>query len=116
MSFPQIILLVGIAIMMSIGQVLLKITAGRISGASLLSADLFVDRYFLAAIVIYGAAALLWIVALRESELSRAHPFIIISFVITPLLAWGLLGESISWRYAFGLCLVLVGLAVISRS
>jgi len=116
MSLFQILLLVSVAIMMSIGQVLLKITAGRIQAQSVWSLRFLLDWYFILALVIYGAAAVFWIFALRNTELSRAHPFIIITFVFTPLLAWWFLGEQLSATYGIGLCLVCAGLAIIARA
>ncbi len=116
MSINQVLVLVSVAVLMSLGQLLLKIVANRIGTGSPWNLAVLFNWYFAAALAIYVLAAILWILALRYAELSRAHPFIVLSFVFTPLLAWSVLGENLTWNYGIGLGLICAGLAIIVRS
>lgn len=116
MSIGQVLLLVSVSILMSVGQLLLKMVANRIGSGSPWNPAVVLNFHFISALAIYVLAAVLWILALRNTELSRAHPFIVLSFIFTPLLAWSFLGEQLSWNYAVGLGLICTGLAIIARS
>ncbi|MEI7605781.1 MAG: EamA family transporter [Rhodospirillaceae bacterium] len=116
MRNQDVFLLIAITLMMSIGQVLLKITAGFFPVGARLDPLALINRYFIGALLVYGIAAILWIFALREMALSRAYPFIVLSFLFTPLLAWEFLGEPLSWSYAFGMGLICAGLLVVTHT
>jgi drug/metabolite transporter (DMT)-like permease len=91
------------------GQVLFKLTARSLqSGASLLTAAL--SPYLLCGIALYGAMTLTWIWLLTKLELSRAYPFMALSFVFVPLLSVLILGEHISPKYWLGIALIICGL------
>jgi len=68
-----------------------------------------------AAFVVSGLSMLFWISLLRHVPLSRAHPFMALSFFIVPLSSYLIFRESLSIGYAAGIALVLSGLVVIVR-
>lgn len=69
-----------------------------------------------ASFALYAAATLLWIHLLRQVDLSRAYPFMALSFVLVPLFSVLLYGERLSGPYLAGVALIVGGVAVIARS
>jgi drug/metabolite transporter (DMT)-like permease len=116
MTVSQAAMLCFIASLLSVGQVLLKLAADRIGPVTGWGLVTWLDPLLMGAIAIYLLTALLWILALRGIELSRGYPFIALSFVFTPLLAWRLLGEQLSWSYGVGLALLFAGIFIIARA
>ncbi|MBM7127483.1 EamA family transporter [Dyella flava] len=93
------------------GQVLFKLAAkSSQSSTSLLAALL--SPYLLIGIALYGTMTLAWIWLLTKLELSRAYPFMALSFVFVPLLCVLVLGEHISARYWIGMALIICGLLI----
>lgn len=115
MSPLTVVLLVLYAGGMSIGQVLFKFAADRSKGDATggFLAALLRDGYFLAAITIYAALTVLWVWILTRVPLSRAYPFVVLSFAFTPALASLIFGESIGLWYLVGLGLIVSGLAIL---
>lgn len=108
-------LLVLYAAGMSIGQVLFKLAANRTRGETargFLSA-LLRDGYFLSTIGIYAGLTVLWVWILTQVPLSRAYPFVVLSFAFTPALASLIFGEALGAWYLAGLGLVVSGLAIL---
>jgi len=118
LTFWQILLLSAYAAGMSGGQVLFKLAALRSAGAKsgigerLL--ELVFNPYFIAAVVLYAAYAILWVWILTFIPLSRAYPFIALAFALTPLLGGLLFGDPISLRLMAGIFFVLCGLFLVT--
>jgi len=72
------------------------------------------NAYFLAALVLYAAYALLWVWILSFTPLSRAYPFVALAFALTPLLGSVLFGDTISFRVIVGIFFVLCGLFLVT--
>jgi drug/metabolite transporter (DMT)-like permease len=114
----QILLLCGYAAGMSGGQLLFKLAALRAPeaaggiGERLLG--LVFNIYFVAAVVLYAAYAVLWVWILTFIPLSRAYPFIALAFALTPLLSGLLFGDLISVRLLAGVLLILCGLFLVT--
>ena len=113
----QIAVLAAYSIGMSAGQVLFKMAANRTSpdkplGELLL--DVVQNGYFLTALVLYAALAILWVWILSITPLSRAYPFVALAFVLTPLFGGWFFGEVISLRFLVGMALVLGGLFLVT--
>src|SRR3954468_8423012 len=114
----QVVVLTAYAVGMTIGQVLFKLAANRStlsphSTEELLTQLLF-NSYFVAAIVLYATFSVLWVWILSFSPLSRAYPFVALSFVLTPLAGTVLFNEAISHRFIVGLIFLLGGLFLIA--
>ena len=114
LTLSQILLLTAYAGGMSAGQLLFKMAANSYGTANVGTGErllvLFCNLYFLSALVLYAGFALLWVWILSFTPLSRAYPFVALAFVLTPLLAGSLFGETISPRLIIGLLLILGGL------
>lgn len=116
-AFPLPVLagLILTPLMISAGQVLFKLTSARTGApdaAGLLR--LLADPYLIAAFVIYGVGTIVWVYVLKSVPLSVAYSFMALTFCAVPLLAWLLLGETLSLRYAAGAALIMAGLLVVN--
>jgi len=68
----------------------------------------------ISAFVVAAIAALAWIGALTQLELSRAHPFIGLTFVSTSIASVLIFDESLTGPKVAGTVLVVVGVVVAS--
>lgn len=100
--------------MVSGGQLLFKQTANlwKANGAHLGPAAAAVG---FSALTLYGAATLLWIFLLRSIPLSRAYPYLALSFLLVPLASRWLFDERITPGMFVGLVLVAVGVVCATR-
>jgi len=106
------------------GQLMLKVgmtQVGRI-GAEQVSRPvetlvrIFTTPLILVALPLYGGAMILWLVAISRLDLSFAYPLLALAFVINPLLAQLLLGESIPWERWVGILVICIGVVIVSRT
>jgi undecaprenyl phosphate-alpha-L-ara4N flippase subunit ArnE len=103
-------LLIVVPVILAIGQVLFKLASSSFSAFSYGSFRLLaVNPYLLAALALYGGATVLWLYVLSRVKLGHAYPFIALTFVIVPILAHFILGETFGSRYVLGLMLVVLG-------
>ena len=96
------------------GQILFKIAStrmGALDGG--LALRLASDPVMIAALALYGAGTLVWVVTLRFVPLTLAYPFMALTFCAVPLFSALWLGETVDLRYALGVATILVGLGVI---
>ena len=97
------------------GQVLFKLTANSINGAGTVL-DRSVVSLSLASLLIYGMATLFWVFLLQTAPLSRAYPYMALSFVIVGLASWAYFQEPLSGLYIAGLTLVVLGIVMIAAA
>lgn len=100
---------------MSIGQILFKLAARQLEEQSLTSAfivNAWKNVYLLLALVLYGAATLLWVWVLRRVPLNVAYPFTALAFVVVPIASFLVLGEPMSERLIIGSALIVTGIFV----
>lgn len=109
MNSRDLSLLVITVLAISGGQVCFKIAAPAFSALSIRS---MFEPMFIIALVIYAAATILWVICLSRIPLTQAYPVIALSYVIVPVLAQFLLGESSSIRTFLGAAIVIVGVYV----
>jgi multidrug transporter EmrE-like cation transporter len=74
------------------------------------------NAWVVAGLALYFLGAVIWLVVLNRVPVSFAYPFVGLGFVLTALLAWGLLGEGLSIARALGTLLVTLGVALIARA
>ena len=103
-------LALGGAVMMSIlGQTLLK--AG--SGAGDFVAQLF-DRRTLLGLVLYGASAMFYIVALRRIPMSVALPSTAVSYVAAALIGHLVFAEPLGGQQVAAIMLIATGVVLLA--
>ena len=108
----RLVVLLLFPILLAAGQVLFKKAALAIAPGSWQS--IVLNGWMAAALLFYVAATGLWVWILRTAPLSAAYPFAALSFVLVPVGAMLLFGESLGWRYAAGAALIVAGVAVTS--
>jgi small multidrug resistance pump len=101
-------LFVAIAISMA-GNALLKAGAGAIDFVT----QLF-DWRTLLGFVLYGASAMLYIVALRRLPLSRALPCTAISYVAAALIGHYAFGEALGVTHLAAIALICGGVVILA--
>lgn len=100
----------GVALMLAsslstcIGQMLWKLSA---SGSIL---------PLLGGFALYGAGAILMIIAMRYGELSVLHPILGAGYVLSLFLGSAFFRETVSLSKALGVAVIVVGLVLIVRS
>ena len=117
LSPAQIALLVGYAAAMTGGQLLFKVAALRAAAAASPGERLFAmlaNGFFLAAVLLYAALAVLWVWILSFTPLSRAYIFVALAFAATPLLGAIVFLEPISLRLVAGIGLIVCGLLLVA--
>lgn len=113
MKASHIAMLIGYAVGMAVGQLMFKAASevSRTTGGNRFLWALMTNGWFLAAVSLYAALTVLWVWILTVVPLSRAYPFVVLSFVFTPLGAALFFGESLTVEYGIGISVILVGLA-----
>jgi undecaprenyl phosphate-alpha-L-ara4N flippase subunit ArnE len=97
------------------GQIMLKLAARRMATDAPLWMALL-DPVLLGAAALYGALGIVWFIILKHIPLNTAYPFVALSFVVTPLLAWQVLGERPVGLYFLGIALICAGVAITQRA
>ena len=70
----------------------------------------------LAGLCLYALGAVLWLLVLARVDLSFAYPFVGIGFILTMVLGWWVLGESLGSARLAGTLLVVTGVWLVSSS
>jgi len=74
----------------------------------------FVDLKIFLGLGLYGIATVLWIFCLSKLDLSFAYPIATVQYFLIFLGAWYLFGEIIPTLRILGLCVIVIGVVVIS--
>ena len=118
MTQAQVAELLGFSLLLAVGQSLFKMAALSIAGEP--GAAGFVGLLqvpvFWCAIVLYGAATLLWVHVLQTVPLSRAYPFAALGFLIVPALSAYFFREKITLVYGLGAMLIVGGIILTARA
>jgi multidrug transporter EmrE-like cation transporter len=101
------------------GQIILKWRVGHrghlpagLDGKLAYFADLLLDPWVLSVLAAGLVAALSWMAAVSRLPLSRAYPFVALSFVMVLLLSGVFFNETITWGKVAGVALITAGIAV----
>jgi drug/metabolite transporter (DMT)-like permease len=113
----DLMLLLTVPVMIAVGQLLFKMASRNLSGD--LSRDLFSIAFqppFIAAIALYGVASFLWVIAVQNTDISRAYPFMASGFIIVPFLGYLMFDETLTLPFFLGTALIVAGIAVIGQA
>jgi drug/metabolite transporter (DMT)-like permease len=72
--------------------------------------------YVVGGMGLYVLGAVAWLTVLSRIPLSLAYPALALSYAFTPVLAWLLLGESVTSLRWVGIGIIALGVVVVSRS
>ena len=78
--------------------------------------QLFLQPWFLAAYGSAFVASLFWLLAVSRMDISRAYPFMSLSFPAVLLISHFWLGEQLAGLQIAGVALIMLGLALVSQS
>lgn len=105
-----------VALLLSVGQIALKILARNLGGidsiADLLLRGVMSPLLWLA-FAIYGAVMVFWVWLLTFIPLNVAYPFVMLTLAIVPILSYFVLSETVSLRYLIGLGLMMAGAIIL---
>lgn len=73
------------------------------------------NPYLIGALGMLAIAMVLWLLTLKLMPLSRAYPWTAAIYVLTPLCSTVFFHDPLSLRYAIGMGLIIVGIAVTAR-
>ena len=106
--------LAGIALILSAGQLLFKLTAIRLPTVAHFTdlRHLVYDPLLWLALVLYAGATVLWIFMLQRVELMHAYPFAALAFVLVPMGASAFFGERLSLGVMVGTVFIVIGICV----
>lgn len=76
---------------------------------------LFTNPYLITGYILFASGALIFILALKQGELSLIYPFISLGFIWVALLSFVVLKESISLLQLFGLAVIIIGVSLVAR-
>ncbi len=108
MSPLNLSLVLASVVMIAGGQLLFKLLGARIqAGVPYLDPKLI--GIAVGAVAVYGLATVLWIHVLRTLPLTKAYPFMALSFVLVPLGGILFFSESVRLPYALGITLIVAG-------
>ncbi len=102
----------------SVGHLSLKLAARSLQTPATLPqlvALAIGSPWLLAGIALHGIALALWVMGLRQVELSVAYPFIALGLVVVTLLSCVVLHERPLPAYWVGLALIVTGVIVVAR-
>ena len=114
---PGILWLLASVCLSSLGHLLLKLAAVRLPGRlewTRLLPTLMANPWLPAGITLHVLALGLWLVGLRQVELSIAYPFIALGLVLVTVLSWSVLGEHLRATQWLGIALVATGVIVVA--
>lgn len=113
MTILQILLLLIVVFLVSVGQIFLKLSANRMSVDEAVSN--WLDIWFILGLAAYGASMLIWLIAIKNIPLSLATPISGLTFILIPILCVIFLNEKLSFQYFVGSFLIVLGIFITTR-
>jgi len=113
-SISNLVLIIVCVTGISAGQILFKLASESIPTRLVFTEWLQFasNKFFLSALVIYGAATILWILALKRIDLFIAYPFMALAFIIVPCAGYLFLNEPVTYKTFIGAVLIIAGLII----
>jgi drug/metabolite transporter (DMT)-like permease len=110
--YLQIVVIIA---MLCAGQLIFRESALSVPPLNAVSGlqSLARNPVFLVALALYGLSTMLWVGVLQQAPLSRAYPFMALSFAVVPLASALTTSQTPSVRLGLGVCLVVGGLILI---
>jgi len=112
MPLSQFVFIVLTVIALSVGQLLFKMASASFELTIAGLINCLLNSKLIIALVVYFFATVMWLLVLRVTPLRIAYPFAALAFIVVPVLAHFLLGESINWNTFAGALLIAVGVWV----
>lgn len=104
----------------SVGQLLLKygLNSARTDGLSSLSylKVVAVNPCVVGGLLSYGLSVILWLLALRQTQLSLLYPLVSLSYVLVAAGSALILGETLPPVRVVGIAVIIAGVLLVVRS
>jgi len=119
------LLLVGLSALLTVASnLMLRGGVTRAGGFALSPASLISDLLrlahqplFIAGLVLYATAALVWFRVISTENLSSSYPLLVsLTFVLVTLGATVFFREPVSWQKVLGLGVILAGIVLVARA
>jgi multidrug transporter EmrE-like cation transporter len=72
--------------------------------------------YILLGLGSYVVSVVIWLLVLAKVEVSYAYPFLSVGYVVVTLMGYYVFQENLSWMRATGIAVIILGVALLSRS
>lgn len=113
-SLRNLALTILTVLALSVGQVLFKLAARGLGQGMPSLAQVALNKYLIAAVLVYGVATALWVSLLREMPLTVAYPFAALAFFFVPVMGHLLLDEPLRWQTLLGAAVISAGVWISS--
>jgi len=116
MTFARVLMLLLVVSLMAAGQILFKLAARDLKGATIADAltQGMTSVPLVIGVIVYGLTTILWVLVLRDNDLSRAYPFVALTLILVPLAGVIFFGETLSLSLLTGGALIVAGVIIIS--
>jgi drug/metabolite transporter (DMT)-like permease len=97
---------------------MLKVGEVSISVPALFKAlpEMVSNGFLWLSLLCYGISIIMWMVVLSGSEVSFAYPFLSIGYILSAVIGYFFLGESVTPARIAGIAIICIGVFFISRS
>ena len=85
---------------------------GQVSSSLRYILMLLLDPFVLSGLIAAFLASCTWMLAVSRMDLSKAYPFVAMSFILVPIASFWLLAEVVTIKTFIGGALIIVGIAV----
>lgn len=124
MNRSMLMLILANVAMTSLAQIVLKAgmsapdVVRALAGGLRLPAlvTVFLHPWVIIGLALYAGAAVVWLLVLAKVDVSLAYPFVGLGFVVTMVLAWAFMGETVTATRIAGTVLIMAGVVVLARS
>lgn len=123
MTLPQLVLILISVSLTTLAQLLLKAGASGPAFASAAGGGLMDFAFavlkspaIIAGFAVYAASALLWLIVLKQVDVSVAYPFVALGFVAVMAVGAIAFGEPVGGMRIAGTALIALGVALVARS
>ncbi len=124
MSIKVLLLIFTSITLSAVGQICMKagmsspaVQAGLQSKSYLQSGmQVLSNGYVISGLFMYAVSAMLWLLVLADTDVSKAYPFIGLGFILTMAMAAFFLNEGVSIARISGTFLVVLGVVLVARS
>jgi uncharacterized membrane protein len=116
--FNQAILLAIVtAFLMALGQIFFKKAAifyTNYEGSNFIMKYVS-NPWFVVAVIIFGLATIVWVIALSKANLVSLYPITSLAYVIVPVASYFLFSEKLSAVNMLGIVFIIIGVILISQ-
>ncbi len=77
---------------------------------------ILIEKYIVTGLICYVISIGVWIYALSKVDVSTAYPMLSIGYIVTVLIGWKMLNESITPWKIMGIFIIIIGVIIVIRN